>query len=348
MVKPASTPLSNIIATAFADSLRLNYIGFITIDRKVFLDIPISYRHSVEGIMHYIANSLILRRIKICLENVSGVLVGYYKGVHILSSIKPGISSDAIIVRRDRECLNNITSTIYDTFIQVLPKIPIFIIDLSLWEVHHKKEKESLVKQLVVTLDVVRRWLTDLHLVFSSTPLEVLHKIQNIMTIATPYFRSSEVYTSIDPHRTVMLDPYASETLTDDDVFNYDYFVIGGIIDRLYPRPYATYMIYKMHELNVTRRSIKLRGSIIGVPNEINKIIDIILTTRLGGIPLERAIIKNMSMSDKITRIIYEVEKCTKTNKGIDMEYIRSIMELLNLSNEHLSKIFIKIKRLMS
>lgn len=328
--------------------LRLFGVSFIVVDKNLLSEIPVRYRKCGESILHYLANNLILKKVKICLSSSSGVLIGHYKGINILNPVKHGLTADAIITKKDVDCMKDITVDIYDIYVNLLPKRPVFIIDLSLWELHHEKERLSLLKQLAVSIDIIRRWLTDLNLILSSTPLEIIKKLQKLMPMAIKYYTTSEIYNLIDPAHTVILDPYADDTLSESDVFNYDHFIIGGIIDKLFPRPYATYMIYKMHSLNVARKSIRIRGSVIGVPNEINKVIDIVLRTRLGGVSLEEAVIKNMDIGDKISRILYEVTRHLKTHKHIDIAYVKRLMESLDVGEEYLPRILAKLKKFIS
>lgn len=338
---------SDIVATVFVHSLTRYGVRSVVIDRKLYLDIPKAYRHSTEGILHYIANRLILRRVKICLEEVRrGVLSGFYKGVYVLHPLRRSIASDAYITGQDASCGNDLSDSLRELMLSLLPMFPLFIIDLSLWELHHEKEKRSLLKQLVVSINTVRMWLTDLHIVLSSTPSEVLDKIRNVIPSALRSYIDAEVYEELAPSRTVVLDPSAEDVLTERDVFRYDYYVIGGINDRLYPRPFATYMIYKMHSLNVDRKSIKLRGSIVGIPKEINKIINIILAVRLGGKSLDRAIVENMSIDDKIKRVVYELSLILRNSGKIDLDTVNSIAGKYGLNKSHLGKVLSKVKSL--
>lgn len=332
----------SIIATIFAQVLRDCGISIVALDKHVLPSIPAKSKNSCESILTYLAISLLLGRIRICFNEVQGTPMGFYKNIVLVNTAKKGISSDAIILRSSY-CAKDITTNIKEKMLWMLPRTPLFIIDLSLWELHHDKEKSSLIKQLAVAISTIRKWLTDLNVVLVSVPSEVRQRLQTLIPNVV-YQTSEEFYKTLDPQYTVVLDPYASDELTEYDVHRYSYFVIGGIIDRLYPRPYATYMVYKLNRFNFPRKAIKLRGSIIGVPNELNKIIDIILSTRISNLSLEESILRNMGLDDKLTRVIHDVDKAVKSKIGFDFEILKNIAKSYGLGEEHLPKIFSKIK----
>ncbi|MEM4795120.1 MAG: hypothetical protein QW111_04390 [Ignisphaera sp.] len=335
----------DIIVDAFTYALRMHGIAFLALSTKTIKYILTGYKSSSREVLHRIAIALLLNKLKICAKKSKGVLAGFYKGIYILYPAKDTYWSDATVVRSDEYCSQDLSNRLLALFMDIVPKIPIFMIDLSLWELHHEKEKLKLLKQIEVSINVIRRWLTDYHLVFVSAPSEALARLRKRILFLCPWYIDSSPYSSIDRSQTLMLDPYAEETLSTEDVFRFNYFVIGGIVDRLYSRPYATYMIYRLHLLDVERKAIKLKGSSIGVPSEINKIIDLILSIKLGDKQMDEAIIDCMGIDDKISRIVYELTKVYRDRRDIGYSDIVEYMKLYRLSEHYLKKVLAKIRK---
>ncbi|MEM4849116.1 MAG: hypothetical protein QXM55_05735, partial [Ignisphaera sp.] len=203
----------NIVATIFAQVLRDNGISVIAIDKHILPSIPAKSKNSCEDILAYLAISLLLGRIQICLDEAQGVPMGFYKNVLLVNTAKKGISSDAIILRSSY-CTKDITENIKEKMLWILPRTPLFIIDLSLWEIHHDKEKHSLIKQLAIAITTIRRWLTDLNIVLVSATSEIRHRLQTLIPNIVAYHTPEGFYKSLNPQHTVVLDPYASDELT--------------------------------------------------------------------------------------------------------------------------------------
>jgi len=336
---------SSIVATLLALVLKNLDIDVIAIDRSALRYIPVDARGRCEEILHTLANFIIAKKVYVCLDRVYGIPTGLYKGVTVLYAMKKGIESKAVVVKKGTACSNDITSTLREVLEHLLPRTPLFIIDLSLWELHHEKEKMSLMKQLVLTVNEIRRWLTDLNLVFVSTPLEVIQELQSVVPNSSTYFVTDEFYKLLPYEKTVVLDPYAEEELTTSDVYRYDYFVIGGVVDRFFPRPYATYAIYRLHRMNFVRKAIKLQGSTVGVPNEINKIVAIINSVRFVGIEFDEAIRINMSVDDKVARILYDLMRVSKVKKRIDISDVEELTKLYSLDKKYKHRILSFIEK---
>jgi len=335
------------VATLLAQILRDLGLDVIAIDRSTLQYIPVDIRGKSEEMLHHLANLILLRKAYVCLEEVYGVPTGFYKGITLLYTTKKSFVSKATIVNRDAKCLNNLTSIVSEKLEILIPRAPLFIVDLSLWELHHEKEKHSLVKQLVLMIHEIRKWLTDLNIVFVSTPINVVQELQNITSNKSMYFVTDEFYKLLPQENTVVLDPYSLEELTEQDIKIYNYFIIGGVVDKLFPRPYATYTIYKLHRLNFVRKSIKLYGSNTGVPNELNKIVNIIISVKLLNTNLNEAIKMNMSVDDKIVRINRDLMKIARTKKVINEDDIVNLMKLYALNEKYKYKIFKLAKKFM-
>lgn len=335
----------SVVATTLAHVFKDFDLDVIAIDRHLLQYIPSEFRGKGEDLLHFLANLIIMEKVQICLDKVYGVIAGFHKGITILYAVKKDVLAKGVVVKKGSTCLNDVTSLVRKKLLAMLPRVPLMIIDLSLWELHHEKEKRSLIKQLVVAINEIRSWLTDLNLVFVSTPIHVVQELQNIVLNKVTYFITGVFYKLLPVDKTVILDPYASEELTEYDVGKYDYFVIGGVVDRLYPRPYATYTIYRLHKLCFSRKAIKLNGSTIGVPNELNKVINIILNVKFNHTSIAEAIKMNMSTRDKFTRVLHEVEKILRTKGKIDEDYVDRVMKEYGLDERYKHKVMSFVKR---
>uniref|UniRef100_A0A7C2ZL38 SAM-dependent MTase TRM10-type domain-containing protein n=1 Tax=Ignisphaera aggregans TaxID=334771 RepID=A0A7C2ZL38_9CREN len=300
--------------------------------------------------IYYISLAIrtLLKKTRICIENVRGALMGFYKGVTLLTTARGILTSDGYLTSAETLCHNDITDAITEAMTRLLPRTPVFIVDLSLWELHHEKERQSLIKQLAVTINTVRRWLADFNLMIVSAPLSVRQKLQELVPNFVIFHNTPDIYRSLNADNAVVLDPYADEELSEADVYKYDYFILGGVIDRLYPRPYATFLIYTVHNLNFKRKAVKLRGSAVGVPNELNKIIDIILHTRIAGIALEEAIKINMDIDDKLVRIFQEVVKLANSGLRPGLEDVLKLVKEYNLDEDYVPRVMSFIRKLKS
>ena len=174
-----------------------------------------------------------------------------------------------------------------------LPKYPLIVIDMGLFNELEEEEKKKTLLQVEVTLSVIRKWLWDgnLALIHSSLPLSI---------------GKVKIINDIESDNCIVLDPYG-DTVADEDVIrSTDIFIIGGIVDKGRRLKYATSKLAEKYNYPCKRVKIMLRNSIVGVPDEINKIVNIVLKVKFGG-KLEDTIIENQSKSDKISRILRDV-----------------------------------------
>ncbi|MCE4625069.1 MAG: tRNA (guanine-N1)-methyltransferase, partial [Desulfurococcales archaeon] len=191
------------------------------------------------------------------------------------------------------------------------PPLPIFAIDLSLMPIHSKEELSSLRLQLALSLSVVREYLWDRHLLLSSAPSNTREWLwpvagNNKMIIVKE--KAGEALWRLKADRVVILRPDAQEVLSPSDVLEADAFLIGGVVDRI-PRPGISRVLDTLVPWGRPRR-IMLRNSIIGVPQRINRIVEILLRARylyLGDV--ERAILDVMTRADKVLRLFYELQR---------------------------------------
>jgi len=181
---------------------------------------------------------------------------------------------------------------------------PYIVIDCSLRDIHSQKELVSLDRQIRKTLSVVRKFMWDERLVVTAfnSGISALH-----------YPSTEEFLEKMSFEKVVLLDPIAEERFQGERA---ECFIIGGIVDRSGNKEGATEKIYRRLEksgIDVERRRIELRGDIIGVPDRINLIAEIVLRAVLDGCDVEKAIY--LSQSRKIARwrlrkeIVKESEK---------------------------------------
>ena len=191
------------------------------------------------------------------------------------------------------------------------PPVPVVAVDLGLLGIHSDEERASLRIQIAMALAKVREYLWDKHLALTSAPegvqgwLEpVVGRNRMIISKAKP----GEVFWRLRADNVIILRPDADEKLTAGDIVEAEGFLIGGIVDKI-PRPGISRILDSLVPWGRPRRLV-LRGSIIGVPERINRIIEIILKTRYDFLgDLESAIVSSMSKADKVNRLFYEFTK---------------------------------------
>ncbi len=162
-----------------------------------------------------------------------------------------------------------------------LKSFPYIVIDCSLKHLHSEKELKSLVKQLEKTLSVVRRYMWDERLVIAS--IETRTSAMHCKSV-------EEFLEKKRPKRVILLDPNSDEEFKGDKA---DCYIVGGIVDKAGNKAGATAMIYERlidKGFKVERRKILLRGDVIGVPDRINLITEVLLKVILDGEEIEKAI----------------------------------------------------------
>ncbi len=227
-------------------------------------------------------------------------------------------------------------------FLELLgePK-PIFIIDLSLL-LDHVSESEylSLRSQVSATLGVLRQYLWDQHLALTSSKPGVglwFKLLLGRARVTITGLSSRDFLASLNIRRPILLDPYAERDLDGRDVMEADAFIVGGVVDKV-PRPGATKAIGRLIEEAKPRR-IALRGSLIGVPNRINSIVEIVLRARYetcGNV--EKAITTVMSPRDIRMRAYVEISREARGRGYVNWSLYCRLREWLPLTREDFLK----------
>ncbi|RLE57328.1 MAG: hypothetical protein DRJ40_03185 [Thermoprotei archaeon] len=231
---------------------------------------------------------------------------------------------------------------------RLLSRFPLIVIDLSLWERHTEGEKSRLIQQLASSLNVVRAFLWDQHLVLTCTYPSIAERFRRAVgQRARPQVTQEstlEFLRSLGRVRAILLDPNVDEELTTDDVLTADVFVIGGIVDREVPRPGETRLIADKLGSLVERKKIVLRGKLYGVPHRVNRVIELILRTRYVTRDLEKAILSTMSIYDKLWRLRHElVERAIRvriegsTKLLISRSVVNELRRFLGLDIEYIN-----------
>jgi len=296
-------------------------------------------------ILHLIAEKLLVRRARVCRESVYGKTIGFYKGVAI-GRERQGTEHYDVVVKDSREsCVYDMTHLVSEAFIKLYPRSPLIVFDTILWELHHNKEKKRALQQLLFSLNIVRRYLTDLNVAMISPSDElksVLKTIKNRIEIIKHVNAIQSKYNSI-----VVLDPYADKALTESEIMKADVFIIGLLVDDMFPRPFATYTMSLLRGLNACeRRAIIYKNHVIGVPKEINKIVEILLKVRFEGRSIDAAVKEAMGVDDKIKRIIYEAVRYCSMGKVVNESVLRDLMNELKLDERYYNKVLARVRKL--
>ncbi|AEC52274.1 hypothetical protein PNA2_1359 [Pyrococcus sp. NA2] len=229
-----------------------------------------------------------------------------------------------------------------------LPDYPYIIIDLMLWDRHIPKEKDKILLQTRETYAVMRRMMLPRKLVITWLNEEFerrsklpLNKIVGYRGETSNFLREKGI------SRVILLDPHAKEVLSERDLKE-KAFIIGGIVDMKGDKKGTTGLIGdKLEEegIEVLRRKIVLRGDIVGVPNRINHIAEILLRM-LYGEPMEKAILAVQAPTHARWRLRKEIPKRKirylidgKLYLVVEKELFDELKEWLNIRWEDFVKV---------
>ncbi len=157
---------------------------------------------------------------------------------------------------------------------------PYIVVDCSFFEKHIEKERRKLLLQISQTLGVIRRYMWDERLVITALDCGV-----GVYYPSTAKFIKDKGIEDI-----ILLDPFGEEVFEGQRA---DCYIIGGIVDKVGNKTGWTSKIGKMlRNEGIEFRSMRilLRGDIVGVPDRINTIAEIVLRVVLDGEDVESAV----------------------------------------------------------
>ncbi len=317
-----------ILGRALSEVLRGEGVHRIYVPKSILRKLP------RDNVLQWISVHLLNGSVKLCRDSIHGRVIAEEVGVRILTG-RGSERSDFVVLRRDKPCSNVVQIDLDRAALS-----PIFIIDLKFWDEHTRGEKNELVEQIVMSLRVIRSFLHDRCLVVTSVNDEFLelfqravrgmrHRMMFVRDDAGRFIRGNLKTMNIIP---AVLDPESPLKLSVADVDSYNTFVIGGIVDKERVDKLGTYRLYmtlRLNELNVPRYSIRIDDSVIGVPDRINKIIEIVLLAKYVYRDLERAIVRAQAVRDKVMRIMYEIMRRSikmRTQDGKMVYVIRRVL----------------------
>ncbi|MCS7130183.1 MAG: tRNA (guanine-N1)-methyltransferase [Archaeoglobaceae archaeon] len=157
--------------------------------------------------------------------------------------------------------------------------LPFIAIDCRFYELHSEKEKKKLRLQITKTLGTIREFMWDEKLIVAGKDFGVgfyCDKLEDFLL-------------SNGIEEVILLDPKGDKLF---DRKKAKCYVIGGIVDKAEEKDLTSLIGDELEKAGIRcdRRRIELRGSIIGVPDRINHIAEIVLRFLLDCEDLEKAI----------------------------------------------------------
>ena len=178
---------------------------------------------------------------------------------------------------------------------------PYIVIDCSFFDKHIEKEKRKVLFQIAQTLGVIRKYMWDEKLIVTALNCG----------IGVYYPSTAEFIKKKGIEDVILLDPFGDEIFEGQKA---ECYIIGGIVDKVGNKTGWTSKLGEMlKEEGIEFRSMRilLRGDIIGVPDRINTIAEIVLRVVLDGDDVETAIRKVQSPLVARWRLRKEIPKLT-------------------------------------
>lgn len=206
--------------------------------------------------------------------------------------------------------------------------------DLGMIHVHGPRELRSLAVQMALANSACTR-LSGRPLV-AVAPLKgaSLEALERSMGRAGPEVLVAPLERVLDAagaRRVIYLDPYGEKDLSEEELEWAEAFVVGGIVDRT-PAKRATTVLRTSTLPWAPSRRISLRGSRIGVPDEINSIVEIVLRARSLG-SIEKAIKAVQPRRDAAARASVELGRLFRRGGLGDLvKAYEGLAEWLNLT----------------
>jgi Trm5-related predicted tRNA methylase len=147
--------------------------------------------------------------------------------------------------------------------------------------------------------------------------------------------------------RVIVLDPYGDADLRIEDLEWAEAIVIGGIVDRT-PIKWLTNMLRNTNIPWAPSRRIRLRGSLLGVPGEINNIVSIVIRS-LETRDIERSVREVQPRRDAVIRASAELHRVLARKRITSIEDLieiyRSLSTWLNLDELGMFRALLKSGR---
>lgn len=236
-----------------------------------------------------------------------------------------------------------------DDIREKLSQVPIIVIDYKFWDLLLDKERNRLLLQTIFTLYTVRKYLWDQNLAITNIPNTTVYQLLNqwLGEHKVRLIQGSIVdlidEVKLDYSDVILLDPNADRHLTLDEVMKAKIFIIGGIVDRIIPRHGLTSKL--IEDIDVVRRKITLKDDVVGVPHRINKIAEIILSSRYVYSSIIQSIRYSQSKIDARWRAYIELAKTLKKKGTIGSSKLDTIYKNLSVWLNINPKDFIIVKR---
>jgi len=292
-----------VVARALAEELRKLGVGSIYLGVKP--------RRSVRSLLQWVGVMMLLGRLCVVPSSRCGSLVVEEESIRIVRGRGDYCTDYAVV--KSTEC------KLAEALLGKIPKTPRVVIDLAQWNEHTPGEKRELVEQVVLAIGSVRNYLWDGNFVIT----HVNEEFRELLKSQARGMRMKVVMHEGFPlelaEGAILLDPEAEQDLTPDVLRSVDHVIIGGIVDKERTAKGATTRLWRqlgLDRLGVPRYRISLRGSVVGVPDRINKIVEIVMSVLYDGLRLEDAIVRAQSKRDKIMRLVWELPKIAERRKA--------------------------------
>lgn len=157
---------------------------------------------------------------------------------------------------------------------------PYVAIDCRFYDLHSEKEKSKLKLQVTQTLGVVRDFMWDERLIIAGRDFGVgvyCEKLEDFL-----HNRGIDEVFLLDPKGDKIFDKKKAKC-----------YVIGGIVDKGVNKDLTSKIGDELEKSGIKcdRRRIELRGDIVGVPDRINHIAEIVLKVAFDGLEIEKAVV---------------------------------------------------------
>jgi len=350
-----------LLGASLAQVLHELGISRVRLDRTTFSKL----RDSKTDFLQWLAVLILNNKVLICRETGSSKEIYEKHGIKLLFG-KDSIPYEAAAIwyTHSSQCREDVTDEVKEKLHRIsrdLCRKVMFIIDVAFWHEHTEIEKNELIEQIVLTVKTIRSYLYDFSIAITSASDEFIEYfnratqgMQHNVTITRVGLREflKNVFRLglVEKPRVAVLDPEAEFKLTTVDVKSYNVYILGGIIDKERVDKFGTLRLYNLHrlwEFNIPRFKITIGDSIIGVPDRINKIVNIILAVLYEGLDIEQAIILHQSKRDRIYRWMYEIQKYSRkvvennrVKNIVTQDFIKELQSKYPLDEKSISKVF--------